>query len=193
MAMKRRRRASVRANGRQGLWFRYGKFEASLVSSGGGSNLIYQNSIVTASMWRRDADDLTQPKRGPGGPLLSSLFGNFYFDGSNVPATSNPNLDMEVIIWEEAEGSPSITDDTSFYQKLDNEHILHYSYVVGRRDQDNETPFVMHNRIVKPFRLKGKTRLSGRVVMFAVRCGSIANDFSVRKLYGSVSGYITTP
>lgn len=190
---RRRRNLTVRSSGRQGLWFRYGRFAASSVST---TPIIYQNSIVTSDMWRRDSTDFTQPKRGKGGPLLTSLFGNFAFIGRHDDSTQ-PSPDMELLIWEEAEGSPPVSDDNSFYQKLDNEHVLHYSYTVGSPTiitQDFSTNVSGLVSIVrKAFNIKVKTRLSGRVVMFAVRQPNNNGQFTGQDVFGSVSGYITTP
>lgn len=190
MARRLRRRASVRSNGRQGLWFRYGRFTATQI--GGASPLVYQNSIVTEDMWRRDDDSFTQPKRGAGGPLLTSLFGNFHFRG-RFDDTTDPTADFELLVWEEAVGSPPIATAPDFYAKMDNEHVLHYSYVVGKTVITNATNNISTLTVSKSFRVKTKTRLSGRVVMFAVRCSATGALLTTRELIGSVSGYITTP
>lgn len=195
--VRRAPRRSSRSNGRQGLWFRYGAFSPSSVANSSDDGQIYQNSFVDPTMWKRDDehDNITQAKRGPGGPLLTSLFGNFSFVGQYDPGSNVPIPQMELLVWEEAEGMPPIDSFADFYTKMDNEHVLHYSLTTGRDSivRSDVATALVRSTISKSFNIKTKVRLSGRIVMFAVRVRRWTAEYNGSDMRGSGSGYITTP
>lgn len=197
--MKRRaNRRFVRSQqGRQGLWFRHGRY--SPFQSEAGSS-IYANTVVYEALWsRHETGSITQAKR-KGGPILTSLFGMVNVTLNVDSNDSRLYPELELLIYVDTEDGDPIVNAADYYAMMDTKRVLHYSLTlpqVAAHWATNVAPISdeAFMSVSKSFNLKSKVALSGNRVVLAVKQNFDPDNSDINRhvTKATCSGYITTP
>ncbi len=194
--MPRRRsrgRRSVRKSGRQGLWVRHVVFTPSDVVT---APKYTEDAVVFPSLWERELQDITNPKRGPGGPLMKRAFGTVQWEirmDDSVNTIIQPNF--EVLVFAASTEEPAATAAADFDANLERQRVLHYQLTAPIATLVNPDQTVGRYKWygMVDFDIRVAARLAGQDIVISTRCSEseTANvNIGVRATF---SAYLTTP
>lgn len=193
MARRRRSRAIMRKQGRQGLWVRHETFVPSDVVT---APKYTEDAVVFPQLWEREQLDLTNPKRGPGGPLMKRAFGAVVWEirqSDTADTVLAPNF--EILIFAASTEEPAAVNAADFTANLERQRVLHYS-VAGP-----DTTIIVANSTgsrtrwyaTMSFDIKVSARLANQDIVLSTRCAeSETSDVSI-PVRAQFTAYITTP
>lgn len=193
MARRSRRSSRVRKAGRQGLWVRHETFTPSTVVT---APKYTEDAVIFPDLWEREIQDLTNPKRGAGGPLMKRAFGSVSWEikqADDVSTINAPNF--EVLIFGASTEEGPATAASQFVVNLENQRILHYK-MVGPNTSLN----VFNNPGGRTrwygmltFDIKVNARLAGQDIVFSTRCSESETADVAINVRAQFSAYLTTP
>ncbi len=193
MARRRRARRAFTAQGRQGLWVRHETFTPSQVVT---APFYTEDAVVFPSLWEREVQDLTNPKRGRGGALMKRCFGSVSWeirqsDAANTVLTPN----FEVLIFAASTEEPAATAAGDFAANLESQRILHYSMmgpdVVGQLPDNVTTRYRWW--ATKLFDVKVAAKLPGQDIVISTRCSETETAEVAIGARVQFTAYLTTP
>ncbi len=195
MARRARRRSFKGGKaGRQGMWIRHETFEPSDVVT---APLYTEDAVVFPELWERDQDTaLTNPKRGPGGPLLKRAFGSATWSIRQADDVSQIFIPtFEVLIFAASTEEPAASDAADFAANLERQRVLHYSM------SGPDTIIIVANvagaatrwYATMNFDIKVAARLAGQDIVISTRCSETETVDVTISARIQFSAYITTP
>lgn len=194
--MARRRRRSggrTKTQGRQGLWVRHATFTPSTVTT---APLYTEDAVIFPDLWEREQSNITQPKRGTGGPLLKRAFGSVAWEirQSDVGDTIKMPV-FEILIFQASTTEPPATGANDFVTNLENQRVLHYSMAGSQHSiiVINDATDITRWYATMKFDIKVQCRLANQDIVMSTRCSETETaevNINVRALF---SAYITTP
>ncbi len=193
--MARRRRSSRRSmkQGRQGLWIRYETFTPSDVVT---APKLTEDALIFPELWEREENQITQPKRGAGGPIMKRCFGSVSWE-IREDETANTVLipNVEVLVFAAATTEPAATAAGDFGTALENQRILHYS--MHGMDNFHNVTTQAANRFrwsqTVNFDVKVSARLAGQDIVLMTRNSETETVDVVIGVRAQFSAYMTTP
>ncbi len=193
MPRRRTRRKPSFQKGRQGLWIRYATFTPSDIVT---APKYTEDAVIFPSLWEREVQTVTQPKRGPGGPLLKRMFGSVMWAVRMDVTVNTINTPyFEVLVFAASTTEPAATAAADFNTNLENQRVLHYSMA------GPDTTFHLPDNAgtgyrwyaTMPFDIKVAARLAGEDIVISTRCSETETvDVAINPRI-QVSAYITTP
>ncbi len=177
--------------GRQGLWARFETFTPTDIVT---APKFTENAVIFPSLWEREFQDPTQPKRGRGGALLKRLFGSVAWEirVANVGTTVNIPV-FEVLVFSASDTEPASTAAADFNTSLETKRVLHYSMQgVGNVTHLGPRAIDVYSAWI-PFDVKVAARLPGQEIIVSTRCSESENVDTSISVRVQASGYITTP
>ncbi len=193
MARRRRKGGRTKGSGRQGLWVRHETFIPNNVVT---APLYTEDAVIFPQLWEREQLDLTNPKKGPGGPLLKRAFGSVMWEIRQADDVSTINAPFfEVLVFAASTEEPQATVAADFVANLERQRVLHYSAtgidstLIVANDAAGATRWygTIH------FDIKVAARLSGQDIVISSRCSETETasvNISARVQF---SAYLTTP
>lgn len=184
---------SVRKVGRQGLWVRYATFTPSNIVT---APLLTENSMVPPLIWERNVSDTTNPKRGPGGPLLKRAFGSAMWEIRETSGVNTVRMPFfEVLIFAASETDPVASDAADFEFAMERQRVLHYSAKSVDVVQLLTGPSAVQQTFwcTLPFDIKVSARLSSQDIVMMTRCSETVTVDVAIDVRAQFSAYITTP
>jgi len=180
--------------GRQGLWVRQPSFSWTVRSSGLG---VASDLVITPANWERELQTGTQPKRGPGGPVLQRMFVHIAINYVYTQATDGTLVApaVETLVWtQDAAFTTQVIDNSSFDDTVLDNRVLFYGLMKNGSQNvvaGTETVINWHTMID----VKSKARMSGTSVGVAFRTNFDTADTGTVDFssLGIVSSYVTTP
>ncbi len=193
MARRSRRRGFARRQGRQGLWIRHETFTPSEVVT---APLYTEDAVVFPSLWERELQDLSNPKRGAGGALLKRAFGSVSWeirqaDTANTIAAPN----FEILVFAASTEEPAAASAGEFTANLENQRVLHYK-MMGPNTSiivANATNSATRWYGTMDFDIKVAARLAGQDIVLTTRCSETETVDVGINVRAQFSAYLTTP
>ncbi len=193
MPRRRRNRGRTAKSGRQGLWVRHESFVPNTIVT---APMYTEDAVIFPQLWEREQLDLTNPKKGPGGPLLKRCFGTVTWEirqATDVNTILAPFF--EVLVFAASTEEPPATAAADFVANLERQRVLHYSMagpnVFGFVANDPAGGTRWYGSM--PFDIKVAARLSGQDIVISTRCSeSETVDVRIAPRV-QFSAYLTTP
>ncbi len=194
--MARRRsagRRSVRRAGRQGLWVRHETFTPSQVVT---SPYYTEDAVVFPELWEREMQDLTNPKRGPGGPLQKRCFGSVSWEVRMATTASTVITPFfEVLIFAASTEEPAASAAADFGANLENQRVLFYKMMgvdaTANITQDDDRRYRWYATM--DFDVKVSARLAGQDIVISTRASETETTDVTIGTRAQFSAYLTTP
>ncbi len=194
--MARARRKSFRRStrmGRQGLWVRHEAFTPSNVVT---APLYTEDAVIFPSLWERELQDLTNPKRGRGGALLKRAFGSVTWEIRQSDAANTIiSPFFEVLVFAASTEEPAATAAADFAANLENQRVLHYSLQgiqASQRVTNAATQLTRWYGTIH-FDIKVAARLAGQDIVLSTRCSETETVEVGIGARATFSAYLTTP
>lgn len=193
MARRRRSRGFTKRQGRQGLWVRHETFTPTDVVT---APKYTEDAVVFPQIWEREQLDLTNPKKGAGGPLLKRAFGSVSWEirQADTAATVNsPNF--EILVFAASTEEPAASAAADFAANLERQRVLHYSMMgpVATILVANDTGDATRWYGNMAFDIKVAARLAGQDIVISTRCAESETANVTIGVRVQFSAYVTTP
>ncbi len=190
---KSRARVSRMTNGRQGLWVRHETFTPSDVVT---APKYTEDAVIFPSLWEREVQDLTNPKRGRGGALMKRFMGSVNWEilqADDVSTVLTPVF--EVLVFAASTEEPAASAAADFGANLESQRVLHYSMI------GPDTFGVVANASATASRwwatlrydIKVAAKLPGQDIVLSTRCSESETASVGIRVRAQVSSYLTTP